>query len=77
MVLLPSTYVNCLSPVKYCYKNNRQRVVKVYEFFLKIGTQAPIDIKITLVKFHKLLRPGSEDMRGFDTDYRLRITATS
>ena len=32
---------------------------------MKIGTKAPIDIKITLVKFHKLLRPESEVREGF------------
>ena len=26
---------------------------------LKIGTQAPIDIKVTLVKFHEILKSGS------------------
>ena len=33
VVLPPSTYVNWQSPVKYYYKNIRQRVVKVNEFF--------------------------------------------
>ena len=32
ILLLPSTNINRHSPVKYYYKNNRQRVVKVYEF---------------------------------------------
>ena len=35
---------------------------------MKIGTQAPIDIIITLVKFHELLKSGSKDMRRFYTD---------
>ena len=35
---------------------------------LKIGTQAPIDIKITLVKFHELLESGSKDVLNNDDD---------
>ena len=32
---------------------------------MKIGTQAPIDIIITLVKFLELLKSGSKDMRSY------------
>ena len=39
-----------------------------FSSILKIGTQASIDMIITLVKFHELLKSGSKDMRRFYTD---------
>ena len=63
--LLPSTYVNSLSPVKYYYKNNRQRVVKVCEFFFKFGMEAKNINRRAPAKFELNLKSGLGDTSLF------------
>ena len=52
MLSLPSFNINRKSQLNI----KRQREVKDYEFVLKIGTQAPIDLSITPVKLHEILK---------------------
>ena len=65
IVLLPSTYVNCLSPVKYYYKNNRQRVVKVNEFFWKLVHKLLLTYKQHQQSFIKFWSLVPEIWEGF------------